>query len=594
MAPFKVQHPKNRELNGGDLVAQSLKNLGVEVAFGLHGGQLDAFLLAAHECGNKLIDTRHETTAVQAAEGYTRYQARLEFASYCNGLPGLASAFADRSPIFCVTSSPPLQDAETNALQGFHDQVVVAKPITKFAHRVTNVDEIPRIVAYAYRAANTGIKGPVLIDLPIDILFSPPQFDRIAYGAIDVPAVDPPAPNSATVDRLIEAWKGARRPVIITGTGARGTDEALLGLAETTNTPTFYSNKFSSPIPNHHELRGGPATGLAAMAGKEQADFVLLLAGRTGFLLGGRGGAIIPKTATLAQVDLDGAEIGKTHPIDIGIISDAKLFCQTFIDKASNISFPHNSEWIKKCRNLTTSPPLYEQDPKVQPDGHLHPYHAMSALMNSLPSDSIIMIDGGEAGQWAAMTAEQANAKHILTPPGYLGFLGNGWGYSLGVAIADPSRLVVNIHGDGSAGFHIQELDIMARSGLKILTVVANNYVWGMSVNGQDLIYDGITETRPCVKMSEGCRDDIVAQGFGCEGEKVEKFEDIGPVVEELSRKTPALINMIVSVKPTTPASLSMVGETADPNVIVVPYYDNVPRPYYKSSQKNGQTNSTS
>ena len=137
----------------------------------------------------------------------------------------------------------------------------------------------------------------------------------------------------------------------------------------------------------------------------------------------------------------------------------------------------------------------------------------------------------------------------------------------MGAAMADPSRLVVNLHGDGSAGFHIQELDTMARFGLKVLTVVANNYVWGMSVNGQDLIYDGVTEARPCVKMSEGCRYEVVAQGFGCEGRKVEKYEDIKPAVEELAQKTPALINMIVSVKPTTPATLSMVGATTDPNV---------------------------
>lgn len=422
-------------------------------------------------------------------------------------------------------------------------------------------------MAYAFRAANTGIKGPVLIDFPIDILFSPPQFDRIAYGAIDVPAVDPPAPNPATLERLWKAWKEAKRPVIITGTGARGTAEALLKLAEITWTPVFYSNKFSSPIPNDHDLRGGPAGGLAALAGKETADFVLLLGARTGFLLGGRSGAIIPKTATVAQVDLDGGEIGKTSAIDIGIISDANLFCEAFAAKVHNEPFAGHEEWIQTCRALTTSPLPYEQDPKTQPDGQIHPYHALSAVMKSVPAGSIIMLDGGEAGQWAAMTAEQASPKHVVNSTGYLGFLGNGWGYSLGAAIADPSRLVVNIHGDGSAGFHIQELDAMARFGLNILTIVANNYVWGMSVNGQDLIYEGKTQARPCITMSEKCRYDIVAQGFGCEGVKVEKFEEIAPAVKELVSKTPALINMIVSVKPTTPATLSMVGVTSDPNV---------------------------
>ena len=142
--------------------------------------------------------------------------------SFCNGIPGLATAFADRSPILCITSSPPLRDAETNALQGFHDQVVLAKPITKFAHRVTCVEEIPRLTAYAWRTATAGAPGPVLLDLPIDVLFSPPQMDRISWGSINRPLPYPPAPNAQAIREVVELWRAAERPCIITGTGARG------------------------------------------------------------------------------------------------------------------------------------------------------------------------------------------------------------------------------------------------------------------------------------------------------------------------------------------------------------------------------------
>lgn len=382
---------------------------------------------------------------------------------------------------------------------------MVAKPITKFAHRVTNAEEIPRIVAYAFRSANAGIKGPVLLDFPIDVLFSPPQQHRIAYGAIDVAPAAPPGPDPASIDRLMTAWRSAKRPVIITGTGARGTDRILLKLAESTNTPVFYSNKFSTPIPFDHELRGGPATALAALAGKEHADFVLLLAARTGFLLGGRSGAIIPNDSTIAQVDLDGSEIGKSHAVNIGITADATLFCEAVVAKTVNSPLDRHDSWIKTCRALSTTPLSYEKDVKVQKDGQLHPFHALSAVMKTLPSDSIIMVDGGEAGQWAGMTLEQAKPHVAIVATGYLGFLGNGWGYSIGAAVADPSRLVVNLHGDGSAGFHIQEIDTIARFNLNILTIVVNNYVWGMSINGQDLLYEGKTDVRPAVNLSKAC-----------------------------------------------------------------------------------------
>ena len=142
------------------------------------------------------------------------------------------------------------------------------------------------------------------------------------------------------------------------------------------------------------------------------------------------------------------------------------------------------------------------------------------------------------------------------------------------------------MHGDGSAGFHIQELDTFARFGLNILTVIANNYVWGMSVNGQDLIYSGKSDARPAITLSKQCRYDVVAQGFNCDGAYVTEFDDIKPTVESLSKSgKPGLINMIVSVQPTTPATQSMVGMTDDENVIVVPYYDNVPRAFYKESK---------
>ena len=347
--------------------------------------------------------------------------------SFSNGLPGLATAFADRSPIICITSSPPLQDAETNALQGFHDQVVVAKPITKFAHRITNVEEIPRIVAYAYRAANSGAKGPCLLDFPIDVLFTPPQMHRIAYGAVSVPPVSSPAPRPAAVEELLQAWSKAKRPAIITGTGASTTEKSLIKFAEATNTPVFYSNKFSSPIPSDHELRGGPATRLAAFAGGDsQPDFILLLGARTGFLLGGRGGAIIPNNnRVLAQVDLDGSEIGKSHAVDIGIVSDAALFCDAVLEKASQAKIPKNDEWIKACHDDKAGLSPYDKDADAMPDGQIHPYKAMDAVMKAIPKDSIVIVDGGEAGQWATMTVEHASPKVVVVASGYLGFLGN-------------------------------------------------------------------------------------------------------------------------------------------------------------------------
>lgn len=140
---------------------------------------------------------------------------------FCNSLPGLATALADRSPVFCVTSSAPLRDTGTNALQDFHDQVVLAKNLTKFAQRITNVGEIPRVVALAWRTATAGAPGPVVVDFPIDILFTPVDTNSIAWGGITAPPVSLPGPNPSAIDEAVRLYRASERPCIIVGTGAK-------------------------------------------------------------------------------------------------------------------------------------------------------------------------------------------------------------------------------------------------------------------------------------------------------------------------------------------------------------------------------------
>ncbi|QDS77935.1 hypothetical protein FKW77_001212 [Venturia effusa] len=625
LSPFPFKHPQTRALLGGDLVAQSLAHLGVDLLFGLHGGHLDQFLVAAVGLGIRLVDTRHETVAVQAAEGYAKLSGRLGVAfvtansGFANGLPGLATAFADRSPIFVVTSSPPLRDAETNSLQGFHDQVVLAKPLTKFAHRVTTVEEIPRIISYAMRVATSGAPGPVVVDFPIDVLFGPPRMSAISLGSLLAPVPKAPGPSSTAVKELLTLWKEAKRPVIISGTGAaRVEDEKgclLLQVAEATSTPLFFSNKYATPavIPFDHRLRGGPATGLAFLkpTGKDVPDLVVLLGARTGFLLGGRGGAIIPHgpECKTVQVDIDGGEIGKSLPIDLGIVSDTSELLTVLLEEIKIGAFTTKEEWVEACASLKqVIHQQYAGDPQVNgKDSALHPYHAVNSVYKALaPHHPVVIVDGGEAGVWAMDLWETAQPTAGMNSTGYLGFLGNGYGYALGAAFAFPDRVIVNLHGDGSAGFHIAELDTYARHGLKILTIVVNNYKWGMSIAGQDIIYGDDDAARPVSSLSPVCKFEVVAEGFGCIGARIERPEEITPKVEGIVREMmegrgrAGLINLIVSTQPVTNATKGMVGkpqagsEGAE-DVIVVPYYDNVPRAYYKESlEKQGWSRKTS
>jgi thiamine pyrophosphate-dependent acetolactate synthase large subunit-like protein len=415
----------------------------------------------------------------------------------------------------------------------------------------------------------------------------------------------------------------------VTNTRLQAVNE-ITTLASSIGIPIFHTPKFSTGIPYSHPFHAGSALTLAILpaSGKPAPDLVILLGARTGFLLGGRGGGVIPNTdeCKIVQIDIDGGEIGRSEHVALGIVSDITLAVS-----ALNVAMQKTEQsrvaeaWIRTTLSLKAwRAPHNENEPIIDAEnGHLHPYHAIKRLFQFLPSESIICIDGGEAGAWALQNLPEARASLSMMCTGYLGFLGNGWGYALGAAVADRSRLVVNMQGDGSAGFHIAELDTYKKFNLRILTVVVNNSVWGMSLAGQDMIYGTVSAHRPASKLRTETRYDIIAQGFGVRGLIIDatntlpqspldtrrkSYMELGPAGEEPSKKVldglgaavdevvhekgPGLIDLRVSRKPYHDMTKAMVGASDDPDVIVVPYYDNLPRPYYKGVAKAEESNS--
>ncbi|GME46891.1 TPP-binding enzyme conserved site [Neofusicoccum parvum] len=556
---FPLTIPRNRELTGGDLLAQSLKTLGTEVAFGLHGGHLDAFLVGCESIGIRLIDTRHETVAVQAAEGYSKMTGKTGIcfitanSGFSNGLPGLATAFADRSSILCITSSVPLRDQENNSLQGQIDQVLVSKQLTKFAHRVTSAEDLPRIVAHAIHISVSGAPGPVLLDVPIDVLFAPVTPARISWGSITSPLPYLPGPHQGAIDEAVKLLKEAKRPAIIIGTGARSPQAAtaLSQFASATKIPIFHSGKFTHLAPLYSNPSfAGPAALLGALTLSGQPpDTLLLLGARTGMYLGGQSGAIVPPTnCRIIHVDTDGSELGRTFPVAVGIVSDAAqaltALTATTTRAGGGIAAP--APWLAAISGAAAAPsPHAHAPPTVAETGLLHPHHALTTLFAALPPSPIVVLDGGEAALWAGPAALAARPAALMSSTGYLGFLGNGFGYALGAGVAVPGALVVLVQGDGSAGFHFMELDTFARHGVRVLTVVVNNECWGMSANGQDIVYAGKTQARPVSGLSGGLEFSVVAQGLGCEGVKCTRLEEIAPAVQRVVEKGgPACVDL--------------------------------------------------
>lgn len=576
------KHDQQHGLTGGDLLARTLRAAGVTQAFALHGGHLEALLKGCVENDIALLDFRHEAAAGHAADAYARATCQLGVCivtagpGIANAVPAVANAFLDAVPMLFLIGAPPLREAETNPLQGGFDQIAMLTPITKWAHRVTNTERIPDLAAMAIRKAMTGRRGPVVLELPIDVLHMHAD-PRTTTRPAGLMVRSRPAPSASEADALIALLAGAERPVIIAGGDARQADcgDELRRFAEATGIPVFANSKAQGLLAHDHPLNAGAPGGLAVLGlmGLPRPDVVLLLGARMGLLLGGRSGAIVPHDAALAQVYSDAGEIGRIRDVAVSVAADCRSTLEELNRRAGQVSWRKDSEWTALATGLKA--PMADLFPVAQTEGGIHPYHAAKAIMEAAGPEAAYAFDGGEASSWAGDLVRVSGPGRVQGH-GYLGCLGIGPGFAIGLAKAFPGRRVLHLTGDGAMGFHVQEFDTMVRHGLPIVTVVFNNQVWGMSIHGQQIMYGA---NYSVISQLPGSNYASIAAGFGCHAERVLRIEDLpGAMERAFAAGKPALVEVMTDpavVHPVTPAMLGKPEEGA--NEIVIPYYENIP-----------------
>lgn len=568
-------------MTGGELLAESLHRLGVRTVFTLHGGHLDPFLLGCQALDIRLVDTRHEATAGHAAEvagmvqpGSIGVCAITAGPGFTNALTAMTSAYVNCLPALFIAGAASMREVETNELQGGFAQLQMALPVTKWAHRVTSGDRIPDLVEKAMRIARQGRPGPVLLEVPINVMFGPVA--RVLFPIASSPASPArPAPSSAAAEKFLAALASAKRPVLICGTGSivGGATSAIDRFARLTGVPVVTNSKAHGLLPSDHPFYYGGAGTLAglALAGEERPDLVILAGARAGLLLGGRSNAIIPQDARLLQVDIDGGEIGRMSPVEVGLTADCAEAFELLHQLSLKRFWPERDEWRAALARSRATDPFGLADPHC-PSGRIHPHHAARAVFEAIESDATVVVDGGEMTAWCEPLNRAARPGGYLTA-GYLGTLGFGPGYAIGAAVARPDAPVYLLVGDGALGFHLQEFDTMARHGLPIVTIVMNNSCWAMSKNGQELAFG--EGQRAAVELEDRPYQDV-ARALGCDGERVERMEDIGPAIAR-ARATgrPTCINIATDADVVHPITFGMAGANPAKGKIAMPYYQN-------------------
>jgi acetolactate synthase-1/2/3 large subunit len=326
-------------------------------------------------------------------------------------------------------------------------------------------------------------------------------------------------------------------------------------------------------LPEGHPCLLGAGAEIAALSMVGQApDLVLLLGARRGLMLGGRSESMVPAQARVIHVDVDAVEPGRIGSVELGVQSDAAEFVRAL--HASRADWPDWSAWNEATKAVRGGHAyLFAGADPLTSSGRMHPYFAAKAVMDSLGPDTVTVYDGGEVSAWMAFFA-RAHRPRSWFGCGMMGGLGIGPGFAIGAQTARPGSRVVLVSGDGALGFNLPEFDTMVRHRLPITTVVFNNMGWGMSLHGQQALYDA--DTRVLVDLPD-TRYDRIAASFGLYAERVEQPEDIGPAMQRAAAcGGPACLDLVIAPEIVHPI-MQPLSEPLPEGYTRIPYYESIP-----------------
>ncbi|HEV3483668.1 MAG TPA: thiamine pyrophosphate-binding protein [Candidatus Acidoferrales bacterium] len=545
-------------ITGGELVVRTLLKANVKNIFGLHGAHLETIFQSCLDHHIPITDTRHEVAAGHAAEGYARATRSLGVAmatagpGFTNIITSIANAYLDRTPVLYITGSAGLAQAETNTLQAGLDQVAVVTPITKWAHRITVAQDIPRLVAHGVRLATSNPTGPVLLDMPMDVLGA--QIDENSIAIPEKVLIDSrSSPDPKGVDEALKLLVGATRPVIMIGSGSyfSGAEAELREFAEATGIPVYSDFQAHGLLPSNHPLYGGTFHKMADLSAPDQRpDVVLALGVRFGLFTLGMSDLVVPLAAKIIHVETDPKEIGRLRQVAVGIVADPRETLHAMNARAKSQKWPDRSRWQQTVANAKV-----ERCKRAQPDLNraappIHPFQAVSAIVDNMPENTIVIGDGAEAYHWMNEVIRQNHPGSYITH-GFLGAVGMGLGLSIGAQVANPDRPVLCLAGDGAIGFTIAEFDTMVRHQLPVVVVVMNNHSWAASQHFQEIVSG---KNRLTGTELRDAKYQEVAAAFGCHAQRVAEIQDLGPAVKAaFASGKPSCINVAIDVAPLPP-----------------------------------------
>jgi acetolactate synthase-1/2/3 large subunit len=534
------------EGHGGQLALAALRAFGVRELFTLSGGHVFPIYDAAHNSDVRIVDVRHEQSAVFAAEAVAKLQRRPGLAvltagpGVTNGISGLTSAYFNGAPVVVLGGRAPMFRWGAGSLQEI-DHVPLVSSITKHAATVTATDDIPRALHEAARLALTPHRGPVFLDLPLDVVFSSGSTALAADTSNPVVEPDP-----ADVARAATLLAGAERPVIVAGSDVYAADAiaALREAAEALQIPVFTNGMGRGSLPPEHPL----AFVKARRAALKGADVIAVIGTPLDFRLsfGDFGDAQL-----IHIVDAPSQRASHVTPA-VSPAGDLRLILSALADHPGNRA--DHADWISQLRQVEDAARQAELAELEADTDPIRPSRVYGELRKVLDRDAVTIGDGGDFVSYAGKYLEPAVPGSWLDPGPY-GCLGTGMGYAIGARLTYPDRQVCVLMGDGAAGFSLLDAESLARQRLPVVIVVGNNGIWGLEKHPMQALYgyDVAADLQP------GLRYDAVVSALGGAGETVEKAGDLGPALRRaFDAGVPYLVNVLTDPADAYPRSSNL------------------------------------
>lgn len=527
-------------LTGAEIVIECLKEQGVDTVFGYPGGAILNVYDALYKHSDEIrhILTSHEQGAAHAADGYARATGKVGVCFATSGpgatnlVTGIATAYMDSIPVVAITCNVGVSLLGKDSFQEI-DIAGITMPITKHNYIVKDVSKLAETIRKAFRIAQTGRPGPVLIDIPKDVTGNKTEYKPVKIEPV-LP-MDPQDICQKDVDTAVAMISKAKRPYIFVGGGAvlSGASGELMEFVNKVDAPVTDSLMGKGAFPGTDSRY----TGMLGMHGTKtsnygvsECDLLIVIGARFSDRVTGNTKKFA-KNAKILQFDIDAAEMNKNVLITDGVVGDLKEVLKRVNEKLEQQSHP---DWMKKIQQYKEKYPLtYHTNVLTGP-------FVVEEIYKQTHGDAIIVTEVGQHQMWAAQFYQYTKPRTFLTSGG-LGTMGYGLGASLGAKMGCPDKLVVNIAGDGCFRMNMNEIATAVRHQIPVIQVVINNHVLGMVRQWQNLFY----EQRYSATVLNDAVDFVkLAEAMGAKGIRVTTQEEFKEAfAEAVKMNAPVVID---------------------------------------------------